>query len=47
MGDAAAEGRWLLAGGVFVLAFVLFLLGFLFRPRIEALLERLARRKRP
>jgi uncharacterized membrane protein YdjX (TVP38/TMEM64 family) len=44
MGDAAASRRWLLAGGVFLTATVLFLVGYLFRERIQRLLERMARR---
>lgn len=44
LGKAAAQERWLLAGGIFLLALVLFLAGLLFRGRIHALLERLSSR---
>jgi uncharacterized membrane protein YdjX (TVP38/TMEM64 family) len=43
IGDAAAGRRWLLAAGVFITATVLFVVGFLFRERIQQLLERMAR----
>ena len=45
MGEAAAGERWLLAGGLLLLAVVLFVAGFLFRDRLQALLARLARRR--
>jgi uncharacterized membrane protein YdjX (TVP38/TMEM64 family) len=44
MGDAAADRRWILAGTVFFIAVVLFVLGFLLRDRIQRLLEELGRR---
>jgi len=44
IGDAAAGRRWLLAGGILITATVLFVLGFLFRERIQQLLERMGRR---
>jgi len=44
MGDAAADRRWILAGTVFFVAVVLFVFGFLFRDRIQRLLEELGRR---
>jgi uncharacterized membrane protein YdjX (TVP38/TMEM64 family) len=46
IGDAAADSRWILAGTVFFVAVVLFAVGFLFRERIQQLLERLGRRRR-
>ena len=46
MGEAAAGQRWLLAGGLLLLAVILFVVGFLLRDRIEALLSRLSRRRR-
>lgn len=46
MGEAAAGKRWLLAGALLALAVVLFVAGFLLRDRIQAALERLARRRR-
>jgi uncharacterized membrane protein YdjX (TVP38/TMEM64 family) len=45
MGEAAAGQRWLLAGGLLLLAVILFVLGFVLRDRIQGLLERLARRR--
>jgi uncharacterized membrane protein YdjX (TVP38/TMEM64 family) len=44
MGQAAAARRWLLAGSVLAVAVVLFVIGYLFRERIQLLLERLSRR---
>jgi len=44
MGDAAADRRWILAGTILFIAAVLFVLGFLFRERIQRVLERLPRR---
>jgi len=46
MGEAAAGQRWLLAGGLMLLAVVLFVVGFLLRDRIERLLSRLSSRRR-
>jgi uncharacterized membrane protein YdjX (TVP38/TMEM64 family) len=46
LGEAAAGKRWLLAGALLALAVVLFVIGFLLRDRIQAALERLARRRR-
>ena len=46
MGEAAAGRRWLLAGGLLLLAVVLFVVGFLLRDRIQLLLSRLGRRRR-
>jgi uncharacterized membrane protein YdjX (TVP38/TMEM64 family) len=43
MGEAAAGERWLLAGGLLLLAVVLFVLGFLLRDQIQFLLARMAR----
>lgn len=45
MGEAAAGRRWLLAGGLLLLAVILFVLGFLLRDRIQNLLGRLGRGK--
>lgn len=45
IGDAAAGRRWLLAGGILLTATVLFVVGFLFRERIQLLLERIGRRR--
>jgi len=45
MGEAAAGRRWLLAGGLMLLAAVLFVAGFLLRDRLQALLARLGRRR--
>jgi uncharacterized membrane protein YdjX (TVP38/TMEM64 family) len=45
MGDAAADRRWILAGTILFVAAVLFVLGFLFRERIQRVLERLPRRR--
>ena len=42
MGDAAAAQRWVLAGSVFVVSTLLFVVGYLLRDRISRLLERLA-----
>lgn len=42
MGKAAAQERWVLAGIVFGGSLLLFLLGLIFRRRIERLLERLS-----
>ena len=46
MGKAAAQERWVLAGIVLGASLLLFLLGLLFRRRIERLLERLSTRGR-
>jgi uncharacterized membrane protein YdjX (TVP38/TMEM64 family) len=46
IGDAAADRRWILAGTIFFVAAVLFVLGFLFREQIQRLLEELGRRRR-
>ena len=46
IGDAAADRRWILAGTIFFVAAVLFVLGFLFRERIQRLLEEIGRRRR-
>lgn len=40
MGDAAAEKRWLLAGFIFGIAILLFVIGFFFRERLRKLVER-------
>jgi uncharacterized membrane protein YdjX (TVP38/TMEM64 family) len=45
MGDAAADRRWLLAGLLFTASALLFLLGFVFRNRLQALLERISGRR--
>jgi uncharacterized membrane protein YdjX (TVP38/TMEM64 family) len=45
IGDAAAERRWILAGTILFGAAVLFVIGFVFRDKIHALLERLAGRR--
>jgi uncharacterized membrane protein YdjX (TVP38/TMEM64 family) len=45
IGDAAADRRWILAGTIFFVAVVLFVLGFLFRERIQRVLEQLGRRR--
>lgn len=44
MGGAAAEEKWIIAGAVFLVASLLFLLGFFFKKRILFLLEKLASR---
>jgi uncharacterized membrane protein YdjX (TVP38/TMEM64 family) len=44
IGDAAADRRWILAGTIFFIAVVLFVFGFLFRDRIQRLLEKMGRR---
>ena len=44
MGGAAAEEKWIVAGAVFLVASLLFLLGFFFKERILFLLEKLASR---
>lgn len=46
IGTAAADRRWILAGTIFFVAVVLFVIGFLFRERIQGLLENLGRRRR-
>jgi uncharacterized membrane protein YdjX (TVP38/TMEM64 family) len=46
IGDAAADRRWILAGTIFFIAVVLFIFGFLFRERIQRLLEGLGRRRK-
>ena len=46
IGDAAADRRWILAGTIFFVAVVLFVVGFLFRERIQRLLEEIGRRRR-
>ena len=46
IGDAAADRRWILAGTIFFVAVVLFIVGFLFREQIQRLLEQLGRRRR-
>jgi uncharacterized membrane protein YdjX (TVP38/TMEM64 family) len=46
IGDAAADRRWILAGTIFFIAVVLFIFGFLFRERIQRLLEELGRRRK-
>jgi uncharacterized membrane protein YdjX (TVP38/TMEM64 family) len=43
MGEAAADRRWILAGMVLTAAVGLFVVGFLFRERIQAFLERFSR----
>ena len=45
IGDAAADRRWILAGTILFVAFVLFVIGFLLRERIQRLLEALSRRR--
>jgi uncharacterized membrane protein YdjX (TVP38/TMEM64 family) len=45
MGEAAAGQRWLLAGGLLLLAVALFVAGFLLRDRLQGLLTRLALRR--
>jgi uncharacterized membrane protein YdjX (TVP38/TMEM64 family) len=46
IGDAAADRRWILAGTIFFVAAVLFVLGFLFREKIQRFLGELGRRRR-
>ena len=46
IGDAAADSRWILAGTIFFLATGLFVLGFVFREKIQLLLEQIGRRTR-
>jgi len=46
MGGAAAEEKWIVAGAVFLVASLLFLLGFFFKERILFLLEKLASRNK-
>lgn len=46
MGGAAAEEKWIVAGAVFLVASLLFLLGFFFKDRILFLLEKLASRNK-
>jgi uncharacterized membrane protein YdjX (TVP38/TMEM64 family) len=46
IGDAAADSRWILAGTIFFLATVLFVLGFMFREKIQRFLEQIGRRGR-
>jgi uncharacterized membrane protein YdjX (TVP38/TMEM64 family) len=46
IGDAAADRRWILAGTIFFVAALLFVIGFLFRERIQRLLERVGGRSR-
>jgi uncharacterized membrane protein YdjX (TVP38/TMEM64 family) len=45
MGEAAAARRWLLAGGLMLLAVALFVVGFMLRDRLQGLLARLALRR--
>jgi uncharacterized membrane protein YdjX (TVP38/TMEM64 family) len=45
MGEAAAAQRWLLAGGLMLLAVILFVVGFLLRDRLQGLLARLSLRR--
>ncbi len=47
MGDAAAGKRWLFAGVIFMVAVILFFLGFVFRERIELWLEKISSRSHP
>lgn len=44
IGDAAAEERWQLALAILALAALLFVLGLLYRRRLESLIERVSRR---
>ena len=44
MGDAAAAKQWILAGVILGLALILFAAGFLFKDRIQALMEKYSRR---
>jgi uncharacterized membrane protein YdjX (TVP38/TMEM64 family) len=46
IGDAAADSRWILAGTIFFIAVVLFIIGFLFRERIQRLLEQIGRMRK-
>ena len=46
IGDAAADRRWILAGTIFFAAAVLFVIGFLFRERIQHLLEGLGGKRK-
>jgi len=46
IGDAAADRRWILAGTIFFVAAVLFVVGFLYRERIQHLLEQIGRRRK-
>jgi uncharacterized membrane protein YdjX (TVP38/TMEM64 family) len=46
IGDAAADRRWILAGTIFFIAVVLFIFGFLFRERIQRLLEEFGHRRK-
>jgi uncharacterized membrane protein YdjX (TVP38/TMEM64 family) len=45
IGDAAAEERWQLALGILALATVLFVLGLLYRRRLESVIERISGKK--
>jgi uncharacterized membrane protein YdjX (TVP38/TMEM64 family) len=47
IGSAAASSRWVLTGIVAGVAIVLFVAGFLLRPRIQAWIERIAERRQP
>lgn len=44
IGDAAAEERWQLAMAILALATLLFVLGLLYRKRLETFIERISRR---
>jgi uncharacterized membrane protein YdjX (TVP38/TMEM64 family) len=44
MGDAAAARQWILAGAIFLLAAILFVVGLVFRERIQSWLEGLSQR---
>ncbi|MFP4408367.1 MAG: hypothetical protein ACLFPW_07585, partial [Spirochaetaceae bacterium] len=46
IGDAAAEERWQLALGILVLATVLFVVGLLYRQRLESRIESITGKKK-
>ncbi|MFP4536550.1 MAG: TVP38/TMEM64 family protein [Spirochaetaceae bacterium] len=46
IGDAAAEERWRLALGILVLAAVLFVVGLLYRQRLESVIESITGKKK-
>ena len=45
IGNAAAEERWLLAVGILALAALLFVVGLLYRSRLESVIQRISRRE--
>ena len=46
MGETAAEGRWVLTGIIFGIALILFLLGFIFRKKVQNWLEKISIRQK-